>query len=900
VSKDSVTVRLKAIDIRPKNRRDVYAGRHSAYLEILEMFFQLYLPGNDDVIEQFFDLIFRELDETRGDAFIGPIVLLCPWEPHIYPFAQILQTEVPEFSAIHLVQTMPKKPTDEDLRQLIAKDQLVYWEHFHKCLINGRFSLQSVDLHPSHEPLPIYWTPDAGNFTEQAWNLLRDSFFPGPSGSPCMPGGLAFFLVPHSTQSLVQYRDNLEELNQAARALLQRPSTQSYRLPAWVIEDSLCLPLFEPTIDEIVSHASVIFGRALVRRHLPREALGRLRVHLAPGRWLPEEYDGDLVGLYRRFLRAADLVLDENIELTGTALSSVRTKPKNDQLYIWRGPTTLEEIETVTTQAFESATFSWRMQKPSKKPDYEDSLPSLNGFLGFPPSVEPGYREGSKGAPHTSNSSPWDSIILPPEIRRDLQNRVKAFVSRRLSLRTGLLLYGPPGTGKTTIAKAMAKAAGCPYFSASLTQLKGAALGQSAEKVDTLWDKVDAAKMSILLIDECEAVFPERGSRNSDQLTDELLGQFLQRWEGLDENDARVLVIGATNRQEQIDAAIISRFGAMIEIPSPNEQARRQILALELAKRHWGVPSDEFVHKTAGMSGRDFQKVFDQAAVIAADGLILEGHLLQAADTIRNRYNTSVDPSATWDNLIIDADLKDVLRFYCAKLARHEEYQKKGCPPPTGLLLYGPPGTGKTQIARTLANESGLAFIGPTTTELKGKWIGDPADRIRGLFARARSHSPCILFLDELDAIAPVRGSKLDQMAEEGLTQLLQETDGISKRPGAPVFLIAATNVPDSVDSAMRSRFSKEIKISLPDTDQRFRLLELITSKKTVSGDRYRLLNRLAENTEGYSGRALSKLVEQAESRAGVRAMKRGEVMDAVLEDDDFFAELRDVRSEKP
>ena len=858
------------------------------------MFFQLYLPGNDEVIEQFFDLIFRELDETRGDAFIGPIVLLCPWKPHIYPFAQILQTEVPEFSAIHLVQAMPKKPTDEDLRQLIAKDQLVYWEHFHKRLINGRFSLQSVDLHPSQEPLPVYWTPDASNFTDQVWDLLRDSFFPGPSGDPCMPGGLAFFLVPHSTQSLVQYREDLEELNLAARTLLQRPSTLSYRLPPWVIEDSLCLPLFEPTIDEIVSHASVIFGRALVRRHLPREALGRLRVHLAPGRWLPEEYDGDLAGLYRRFLRAADLVLDEKIELTGAALSSVRTKPKNDQLYVWRGPTTLEEIETVTTQAFESATFSWRMQKPSKRPDYEHAPLSLNGFLGFEAEVDSTSRVRPTETASSRVRSSWDNIVLSQELRSKLEKLLKAFISGRTSDRDGFMLFGPPGTGKSMIGHAMAKEAGCAFFEADVASLKGSHIGQSGEYVRELWDNVNAAQTAILFVDECDAVFPSRGGTDIDSFTRDLVSAFLKRWDGGQASASRVLVIGATNRPEAIDSAIRSRFGITIEIPLPSEEQRERILSLEFSKRGLGHPKECIIKATCNMSGRDLIKMVNVAVGLAGDEPVKDAHLLEAAAAIRSRDNTSVDATATWENLVVDEYVKDLLRLYCDKLTHHEEYRRRGVTVPTGILLYGPPGTGKTQIARTLANESKVAFIGCTTADLKGAFHGHSGVQVREIFGRARSQAPSILFIDELEAVAPVRGLTSDYIAGgELLTQLLEETDGIkSRRDAAPVFLVAATNLPEHVDPAMRSRFSKEIEVPLPGLPERLKLLEIMISGKSLTGNKSLLLRRLAEATKGYSGRDLSKLVEEAENRAGIRAMKTGPLYTFVLEETDFLAEL--------
>ncbi len=192
--------------------------------------------------------------------------------------------------------------------------------------------------------------------------------------------------------------------------------------------------------------------------------------------------------------------------------------------------------------------------------------------------------------------------------------------------------------------------------------------------------------------------------------------------------------------------------------------------------------------RVAGLSGRDLKKVAEELGNLVHPQIPVQEDFLEAIAKVRGKGSTDTDEDASWETLVVKPEVKETLQTYCAILSDFESFKKQGITVPDGLLLYGPPGTGKTQIARTLANESDLGFIGCTTTDLKAGYIGQSAMKVREVFDRARSQAPCILFIDELDTVAPRRGSNLDYFSEEIIGQLLQELSGI-KPQLTPIFL---------------------------------------------------------------------------------------------------------------
>jgi SpoVK/Ycf46/Vps4 family AAA+-type ATPase len=209
---------------------------------------------------------------------------------------------------------------------------------------------------------------------------------------------------------------------------------------------------------------------------------------------------------------------------------------------------------------------------------------------------------------------------------------------------------------------------------------------------------------------------------------------------------------------------------------------------------------------------------------------------------------------------------------------------------PRAMLLHGPPGTGKTQIARTLANESGLKFIAASSSDIKQGWLGQSGQALREIFEKARQASPALLFIDEIDVITRARGSHTDSIVNEIVGQLLQEMEGIKAQSGH-VFVLAATNFPEQIDPAVRSRFVEQIEIPLPDEDCIRRLLAvLLGPPKALSFAPEEFIERVVRDGvhEGKSGRDIHAWVKQAEQSAAVRAMREGHSERVVISENDF------------
>lgn len=481
----------------------------------------------------------------------------------------------------------------------------------------------------------------------------------------------------------------------------------------------------------------------------------------------------------------------------------------------------------------------------------------------------------------------WRRVAIEQGVKDKLISLAMHFAEGSSAASRGLLLYGPPGTGKTLIAKNLAESMGCAFFPLSLPDLKAGFIGQSGEKVKELWQKALAQPRAVIFVDECEGVFCRRGSVNTDSFSEEIVQAFLAQWDGFSKQTT-VWVVGATNRRDLIDPAIISRFGEEVEIGLPGDKQRLEILGNELKNR--GM-SDELPPETAeltqGLSGRDIETLAGRLAREQAGNQITGEVLTKYTEAFRKQGSTSTDSGATWDTLILaEAVLKD-LKTTAGLLSHAEAFIKKGINVPKGLLLYGPPGTGKTQIARTLANETGLRFIGASTADMKAGFIGQSGQKVQELFERAREAAPCLLFLDELDIVAPVRGAGGDAFTQEIVGQLLQEMDGV-KAQTQHVFVLAASNRLDQIDSAVLSRFTKRIEIPNPDEKARQQLFQVMLRSKPISFVIEHAAQYLSEHSEGMSGRDIRNWIEQAEHSAVGRAIDSGNPDSITLTLEDF------------
>jgi transitional endoplasmic reticulum ATPase len=494
-----------------------------------------------------------------------------------------------------------------------------------------------------------------------------------------------------------------------------------------------------------------------------------------------------------------------------------------------------------------------------------------------------------------SQEAAWRNVAVNRDALDPIVVHIELFKLGKAGAPKGILLYGPPGTGKTSIARNLAATSGCHFMTVDLADLKGKHQGHTAPAVVEVWNKARAKAPCILFVDECESIFGTRAERSAGghnvNFDNELIETFLQQWDGINSSSGQVFVVGATNRRDNIDTAIESRFNKMIEIGLPDVNSRRRILELEFGKRSINLDvSAKMAKETAGMSGRDLSTLATsfQGATLLADPS--EELFTAVVKESRGKASTLTE-GVTWDEVILDAAFKTKLEGIARKIKRAEEYLKAGFQIPKSLLLYGPPGTGKTQIARAMATESGIAFQAVTTGDIKGAYAGESGKQVKRIFEAARAQAPCLLFIDEIDIITGSRGQG-DRASQEIVGQMLQEMDGIKSRAGAGfVFVLAATNCREDIDQAILSRFGDQEEVALPDTEARSAILQVLLKGKPLGFDLPSVAPRLAAATEGFSGRDLGTLVKTAAGNAMQRADDDGlEIEDIRILEADFEA----------
>lgn len=468
----------------------------------------------------------------------------------------------------------------------------------------------------------------------------------------------------------------------------------------------------------------------------------------------------------------------------------------------------------------------------------------------------------------------WADVAVDMPVLDQLLKLVDLFMSGRKPSPKGVLLYGPPGTGKTLIARKLAKHADCGFKALTISDLKSEHIGGTGQLVKKIWQECRKQAPCILFIDECESAFAKRGGLNTDQFSEELVQTFLSEWDGFNESSGQVFVVAATNQRERIDNAIMSRFTTSLHIAAPDAAGRRRILGNELGKARIGLHVTEaMVQETSGMAGRELHTL---VATLVAEHLgaeVSEADFLAEARKLRGKSSTNVESRLGWDDIVLPEQTRDEFQSLGKELRHAEELAAMNISVPRGILLYGPPGTGKTQLARVLAQQSGLSFLAKSSSELKAGWIGQSAAKVSELFEQARGMAPCLVFLDEIDAISPQRGSS-DSFSDDIVAQLLQELDGVKSSSAGKVFLLAATNHPEKIDAAVLSRLDRKIELGLPGQAAREAILHLQLAGKPLAFEANQVVPALAARTEGLSGRDLASLVTAAARKAVQRALK--------------------------
>ncbi|HPE63783.1 MAG TPA: CDC48 family AAA ATPase, partial [Methanothrix sp.] len=452
----------------------------------------------------------------------------------------------------------------------------------------------------------------------------------------------------------------------------------------------------------------------------------------------------------------------------------------------------------------------------------------------------------------------------------------------------GVLLHGPPGTGKTLIAKAVANETNANFFSIAGPEVMSKYYGESEQRLREIFEEANRNTPSIIFIDELDSIAPKRGDVTG-EVERRVVAQLLAMMDGLKER-GQVVVIGATNRVDAIDPALRrpGRFDREIEIGVPDRTDRMEILQIHVRNMpiDESVSLDDLADRTNGFVGADISALCKEAAMkvlrrhlpeISFDDDIPQEVLDGMSVTVQDFENAlkEIEPSAMREVFVEISDVgwqdvggigtlrQEIVESVEWPLKRPEKFEEMGIRPPRGVLLYGPPGTGKTLIARAVAKETKANFISVKGPQLLSKWVGESEKAMREIFKKARQVSPAIIFFDELDAIAPMRGMEEGhRTSERVVNQLLAELDGLETLKD--VVVIAATNRPDIIDPALlrSGRFDRLLFVGPPDRAGRFEILKIHTSK-TPNGDDVSL-EELAELTESYVGSDLESLCREA------------------------------------
>lgn len=455
----------------------------------------------------------------------------------------------------------------------------------------------------------------------------------------------------------------------------------------------------------------------------------------------------------------------------------------------------------------------------------------------------------------------------------------------------GILLYGPPGCGKTLIARAVANETGAFFFLINGPEIMSKLAGESESNLRKAFEEAEKNAPSIIFIDEVDAIAPKR-EKTQGEVERRIVSQLLTLMDGL-KSRAHVVVIAATNRPNSIDGALrrFGRFDREIDIGIPDPVGRLEIMRIHTKnmKLDENVDLEQISQETHGYVGADLAQLCTEAAlqcirekmdVIDMDEETIDAEVLESMAVTMDHFRTALGtsnpsalretivevPNVSWEDIggleNVKRELRETVQY---PVEFPDKYLKFGMQPSKGVLFYGPPGCGKTLLAKAIANECQANFISVKGPELLTMWFGESEANVREIFDKARAAAPCVLFFDELDAIAKARGSSLGDAggaADRVINQILTEMDGMQAKKN--VFIIGATNRPDIIDPAILrpGRLDQLIYIPLPDEKSRISILRAVLKKSPLAKDVD--LDYLANKTNGFSGADLTEICQRA------------------------------------
>jgi len=467
----------------------------------------------------------------------------------------------------------------------------------------------------------------------------------------------------------------------------------------------------------------------------------------------------------------------------------------------------------------------------------------------------------------------------------------KLFNKMGISPPRGILLVGPPGSGKTLLAKAVAHEANANFQVINGPEIMHKFYGESEARLRDIFEIATRNQPSIIFLDELDAIAPKRDKVSGD-VEKRIVAQLLSLMDGLKDR-GNIVVIGATNLPSALDPALRrpGRFDREVSLDAPDRNGRLQIL--EIHSR--GMPLDEdldlerLADLTHGFVGADIENLCREAAMKALrkslpdfdedeDNVGTKDQNIRPISVVMSDFMDAlkeIEPSAireifveiskvTWEDIGGLMDIKEKLVEAVIWPFTHKDlFELTEAKAPKGILLCGPPGTGKTLVAKALANQSGANFISIKGAELLSKYVGESEHAVRDVFKKAKQVAPCIIFFDEIDALAPCRReSDGTRVSERVVSQLLTEMDGVEDL--REVLILAATNRADIIDPALlrAGRFDIILNFPYPEEKELYEILKIHTRGKPISKDVK--LKEIAALAKGFSGADIELLCQRS------------------------------------
>ncbi len=569
-----------------------------------------------------------------------------------------------------------------------------------------------------------------------------------------------------------------------------------------------------------------------------------------------------------------------------------------------------KEFEDLVDQGMDSLLDIVRVIEGRAEPDFRPDVQRTSGDRPDPTPAQ--QRTRIPRPPATAVTE--DVFITPPasapvtlngvgglsEVLRELRELVELPLKRPdvlsmlgLEPTSGVLLVGPPGTGKTLTARALAETLGVNYIAIVGPEVMGKYYGEAEARLRSLFQKASRSAPCIVFIDEIDSLAPDRASVEG-EVEKRVVAQLLSLMDGFAKTKG-VIVLAATNRPDHLDPALRrpGRFDREVQFRVPDRAGRQEILtiltqAMPLAT---SVDLSAIADRSVGMVGADLKALCQKAAYTALRRFVprpndpippamtvTQADFLHAIKQVKPAVLRSVEvesPNISWDAIGgLDALKQTLQESVEGALLYPELYHHTKAKAPRGILLWGPPGTGKTLLAKAVASQARANFIAVNGPELMSKWVGASEQAVRELFTKARQAAPCVVFIDEIDTLAPARGSQGDSgVSDRVVGQLLTELDGLHECPN--VLLVGATNRPEALDPALlrSGRLDLQLKVDLPDQASRLAILQVHNHDRPLAAID---LASWAAQTEGWNGADLTLLSNQAALEAIRRYRREG------------------------